>query len=138
MQVIREELEPVRPVLPAVGKTVTDPMMVGAILEAMSDEVSRKILSATIASGKPVEEIAAGTSIPPSTAYRRVQELAELGLLVVEKIVISQSGKRYSLFRSTFRGVLAELESGQVHVEVTLNEDVAERFYNMRQALRFR
>ncbi len=120
------------------GKTVTDPIMVGAILAAMSDDVSRKILSSTIAKGKPVEEISAESNIPPSTAYRRVQELSELGLMLVERILISESGKRYSIFRSAFRGVVAELESGQLHVEVTLNEDVADRFYRMRQSIRFR
>jgi len=111
-------------------------MMAGAILEAMSNEVSRRILSSTIEKGKPVEEISLESGIPPSTAYRRVQELCEIGLLVVERIVISPSGKRYSIFRSAFRGVVAELESGQLHVEVTLNEDVADRFYRMRQAIR--
>lgn len=138
MQVVREELEPVSAVRPILGKTVTDPIMVGAILAAMSDDVSRKILSSTIAKGKPVEEISAESNIPPSTAYRRVQELSELGLMLVERILISESGKRYSIFRSAFRGVVAELESGQLHVEVTLNEDVADRFYRMRQSIRFR
>jgi predicted transcriptional regulator len=138
MQVVREELETVSAVRPALGKTVTDPIMAGAILQAMSDDVSRKILSSTIAKGKAVEEISAESNIPASTTYRRVQELSELGLMVVERIVISQSGKRYSIFRSAFRGVLAELASGELHVEVTLNEDVADRFYRMRQSIRFR
>ena len=137
MQVVREELEPVGSSGLALGKTVTDPSMAGAILQAMSDDVSRKILSATVSEGKPVEQISAESKIPPSTTYRRVQELTSMGLMVVERIVISESGKRYSVFRSAFRGVIAELESGQLHVEVTLNEDVADRFYRMRQAIRF-
>lgn len=136
MQVVKEELEAF-PVAPApLGKTVTDPIMAGAILEAMSNEVSRRILSSTTAKAKPVEEISAESNIPPSTTYRRVQELVETGLLVVERIMISDSGKRYSIFRSAFRSVLAELESGQLHIEVTLNEDVADRFYRMRQSIR--
>ena len=138
MQVVREELEPVGAVRPGLAKVVTDPSMVKAILEAMSDDVSRKILTSTIERGKPVEEIAAEGGIPPSTTYRRVEELSEMGLMLVERIVISESGKRYSIFRSAFRGVLAELQSGHLHVEVTLNEDVAERFYSMRQSMRFR
>jgi predicted transcriptional regulator len=138
MQVVREELEHVNTVRPALEKTVTDPVMAGAILEAMSNEVSRKILTSTIQKGKPVEEISAESNIPPSTTYRRVQELTDLGLMVVERIVISDAGKRYSIFRSAFSGVLAMLESGQLHVEVTLNEDVAERFFSLRQATRFR
>lgn len=137
MQVVREELESISANRLAPGKTVTDPLMANAILQAMSDEVSRKILSSTIAKAKPVEEISAESNIPPSTAYRRVQELSEMGLMLVERVVISENGKRYSLFRSAFRGLLAELESGQLHVEVTLNEDVADRFYRMRQSIRF-
>jgi len=136
VQVVREEFEPAVAVRPPLGKTVTDPTMAGAILEAMSDEVSRRILSSTMDKGKAVEEISLESNIPPSTAYRRVQALTEIGLLVVERIVISEAGKRYSIFRSAFRGVMAELESGVLRVEVTLNEDVADRFYRMRQAIR--
>ncbi len=138
MQVVRTELEPAKPARFQLSKIVTDPSMARAILEAMSDDVSRVILSSTIAKGKPVEQISEESNIPPSTTYRRVQELSELGLMVVERIVISESGKRYSVFRSAFKGVVAELDSGQLHVEVTLNEDVAERFYRMRQSIRFR
>jgi DNA-binding Lrp family transcriptional regulator len=138
MQIAREELESVAVVRPALSRTVADPLMAGAILEAMSNEVSRKILTSTIQKGKPVEEISAESNIPPSTTYRRVQELTDMGLMVVERIVISEAGKRYSIFRSAFSGVLAMLESGQLHVEVTINEDVAERFFSLRQAMRFR
>jgi predicted transcriptional regulator len=137
MQVVREDFEPVVAVRPSLGKRVTDPTMARAILEAMSDDVSRRILSSTTAKGKPVEEISLESNIPPSTTYRRVQDLSEMGLLVVERIVISESGKRCSIFRSAFRSVLAELQAGELHVEVALNEDVAERFYRMRQSIRF-
>jgi len=137
MQVVREELEPIGVPRMPLGKTVTDPLMARAILEAMSDDVSRKILSSTISKAKPVEEISAESGIPPSTTYRRVQELSQMGLILVERIVISGSGKRYSLFRSAFRGVIAEMDSHELHVEVTINEDVEDRFYKMRQAIRF-
>jgi len=137
MQVVREELEPIGATRMELAKTVTDPLMARAILEAMSNDVSRKILCSTMSKGKPVEEISEESNIPPSTTYRRVQELSEMGLMVVERIVISENGKRYSIFRSAFKGVMAEMHSGQLHVEVTLNEDVADRFYRMRQAIRF-
>ena len=137
MQVVEAEPDTTAVARPVLNRRVKDPTMARAILQAMSDDVSRRILSSTIAAAKPVEEISAESNIPPSTTYRRVQELSELGLMVVEKIVISESGKRYSMFRSAFRGVLAELDDGQLHVEVTLNEDVADRFYRLRQSIRF-
>lgn len=135
MQVFREEMEPPTELLQR-SRTVTDPRMAGAILEAMSDEISRRILNSVTAQGKAVEEISADGEIPSSTAYRRVHELAQTGLLLVERIIISESGKRYMIYRSAFRGVRIEFVSGELQVRVILNEDVADRFFRMWQSAR--
>jgi predicted transcriptional regulator len=138
MQVVREELEPVAEEMEQAGRKVTDPRIAGAIINALSDETSRRILASTTSKGKPVEEISSDGNIPMSTAYRRVRELTETGLMVVERITISETGRRYMIYRSAFRAVKVELLSGELQVQVILNEDVADRFFRMWQSIRFR
>jgi phosphomannomutase len=93
-----------------------------AILDAVSDETSRRILNSTIREARPAEGIAHEIDVPVSTVYRRVHELAVAGVLFVERIVTTKEGKRYSLYRSAFRGIKATLDEGRLQVWVTLND----------------
>lgn len=131
-------MEPVTGAPKQASRIVTDPKLAKAILEAISDEITRCILGSTIERGKPIEDISAENGIPSSTAYRRVHELAAMGLLVVERIMFTETGKRYSIYRNAFRNVKVEMESNELKVQVTLNEDVADRFYRIWQAVRLR
>jgi Fe2+ or Zn2+ uptake regulation protein len=126
MQVVRQELKSVAAVSQQAGRIVTDPKIVGAILDAMSDELSRKILSTTILKGKLVEEISSDNNISLATAYRRVHDLAEKGLMFAERIIVTKTGRRSVIYRSAFRGVKIKLLSGEIQVQMTLNEDVAD------------
>lgn len=110
--------------------------MAKAILEAISDEVTRRILGLTILKGRSIEDISLVSGIPSSTAYRRVHELAAIGLLIVERILFTETGRRYLVYRSAFRGIGIEMESSELKVQVTLNEDVADRFNKFWQSLR--
>jgi predicted transcriptional regulator len=52
--------------------------------------------------------------IPISTAYRRVNELKDTGLLTVEKTILTDEGKKFELFRSSFRGIHMEMSQGGI------------------------
>ena len=95
---------------------------VGAsLLEALSDGASRAILNSTISKSKSVEEIAFENLIPVSTAYRRVHLLLDGGLLRVDRIMISEGGKRYVLLRSTLQAARVEVQQTGIRVTCSSN-----------------
>ncbi len=106
---------------------IADPHQVQAVVQGMADEYSRKILLSCIAGAKSVEELSRENDIPLSTCYRRVHDLLDSKLLVVEKVIITPDGKKYELLRSAYRVVTIRLDGGVMSVEAVLNEDVAEK-----------
>ena len=71
-----------------------------AILAALGDTELQKILDATMFNSKSVGQIIRDTEIPHTAAYRKIGWLLEEKLLVVDKIDISEDGKKASLFRT--------------------------------------
>ena len=106
---------------------LTDPERVQAVLQVLSDEYSRKILLSAIPVAKSVEDMSREEDIPLSTCYRRVHELLDAQLLVVEKIIVTSDGKKYELLRSAYKAVNVSFVGGVMKVDATVNEDVAEK-----------
>ncbi|MBI3840696.1 MAG: hypothetical protein HY297_01870 [Thaumarchaeota archaeon] len=69
--------------------------------------------------------------IPLSTCYRRVHELLASQILVVERIIVTSDGKKYEMLRSAYRAVAVSFENGVIKVDVTVNEDVADKLRRM-------
>ena len=100
---------------------VVEKEKVNEVLRAVSDEYARAILASTMSQAKSVEDISNQTGIPASTCYRRVHELVSLHLLKLEKIVITDTGKKYETFRSILKNAKIGLSStGELVVDVTL------------------
>lgn len=100
------------------------------ILSALGDEVSRKILLSSIASGKTVEEISADQHLPLSTCYRRIRGFVDGGLMILEKIVITQTGKKYAVYRTSFSDATIRLSGGEVAVEIRPNADIRDKLFS--------
>jgi hypothetical protein len=103
------------------------------IMEAMADEYSRKILGAIVERGKPMDQISTESSIPISTSYRRVHELCERGLVIIERFLVSSDGKREAIYRSTLRGAKIEFESGKFRALGALNDEIPDISFRMWQ-----
>ncbi len=101
------------------------------ILKAMSDEFSRRILSCVVSGGKCVQEISAETNIPLSTTYRRIDELRERCLVIRERIVLTGTGRRYSIYRSAFSGVRLGLELSCFRTKKRQGDDAIDVSYWM-------
>ena len=95
---------------------------------AVSDDLSKRILAAAVSCGKTALEISVEQAIPLSSCYRRIRELVEQGLLLVERVVVTSDGKRYALYRSSFRTVEMLADFSEVSVSAELNAEVAEKF----------
>jgi DNA-binding Lrp family transcriptional regulator len=107
-----------------------------ALIQALADEYSRKIILRTINQPKSIGDLSEGEGIPLSTAYRRVNEMTDAGILVVEKIILTSDGKKFELYRSAFRSVEIKLDQGELTIEAVLNEDIAARFSRIWSSLR--
>lgn len=106
---------------------ITDSLTIQALVQALSDEYSRKILLAAITSSKSVEDLSKENDIPLSTCYRRVHELLDSRILVVERIIVTPDGKRYEMLRSAYKTISVNFENGTMRIEVLVNEDVADK-----------
>ena len=101
------------------------------ILSALSDEYSRKILTATIEMALSALELSKKYEIPITTVYRRIEELVEAGLIAAVKSGRTTDGKWYDLYRSLLRRIDVSFENGDVRIDVTVNEHVADKFTRM-------
>jgi len=123
------------PVAPAASLDAVGPAMAHSILAALADGFSEKIMTSAVEEAKTVEEISSRQDIPLSTCYRRIQQLVDAGIILVDRIVITGSGKRYATYRSCFKSFRITVDSHEVTVEAELNEDVVEKVRNRRLSI---
>ncbi len=108
-----------------------------AVLRALLDDQSRLILTSTMERPKSVIEITREQAIPITSAYRKVKELKQYGLLKVEQIVLTDDGKKFELVRSAIRSANVQFDRGTLDVDVTANveadEKMVKRFFTLRE-----
>jgi hypothetical protein len=110
---------------------ITDTAKVQALIQSLADEYSRKILLSAIPASKSVEDMSRENDIPLSTCYRRVHELLDAQVLVVEKIIVTPDGKKYELLRSAYSAMTVSFDGGTMKVDATINGDVADKLRRM-------
>lgn len=106
---------------------ITSEKLKQSILVALGDKEMLSILDASMLHAISVNDIIKETSIPHTTAYRKVKWLLDQGLLSVQKITITQDGKKFSAVRSTLRTFNVKYELGNVIVEGEQNFNPVER-----------
>ncbi len=110
---------------------IADPTKVQQMVLALSNDYSRRILLSLASKGKSAEEVSQEDLIPISTCYRRIHDLLRCGLLSVEEIVLTATGRKYETYKSTFKEIKINLQYGQISVDATPNQDRADRLQNM-------
>jgi DNA-binding transcriptional ArsR family regulator len=106
---------------------ITSDRLKQAILVALGDKEMLKILDSSMFRPISVSDIIKETGIPHTTAYRKVKWLLDNGLLSVQKITITEDGKKFSEVRSTLRSFNVRYELGNVVVEGEQNFNPVER-----------
>ena len=106
-----------------------------SILAALADEEIMKILDSIMYQSKSIGDIIVETSIAYTTCYRKVKWLLNEGLVVIDKIVITKEGKKFSLFHSVLKSINVKYEGNNVVIEAEENFDIVkrivERFYSL-------
>ena len=109
-----------------------------AILTALADPEAVSIINSTMNQSKSVSEIIRETNVPHTTAYRKIKWLVDEKLLVVDKILINDEGKKYSLFHSVFRSIIVKYENNKILIDAEENIEplnrLTERFFSLGQA----
>lgn len=107
-----------------------------SLLRALADEQSSRILASTAVRPMSVMDIVREEGIPSTSAYRRVSQLKDAGLLGVHRTVLTREGKKYELYKSTFREVNIAFLRGDLTIEATPNRDIYERAFRLFQSIK--
>ena len=106
-----------------------------ALLAALADEEMTKILDSVMYQSKSIADITRENNIAHTTCYRKTKWLINEGLVIVDKIVITSEGKKFSLYRSVFKSIIAKYEKNNVIVEAEQNFDIVKKtmtwFYSL-------
>lgn len=106
------------------------------ILEALGDRWSREILLMLNESPRSAQEIQSTNRIPQSTLYRKLHELSEIGLVGVQRSVISPDGKRVELYRSLLDELKVEMRGARLRIDVRFRDLASERLKEMWRDVR--
>jgi hypothetical protein len=102
------------------GKQVQEEVTKDVMLRILADRYSRAILDATMDLPKSAIELSVECKIPISTAYRRVQELHDNKLLGISGS-INEDGKKYFLYKSKIKSIVACFNGGSLEIEIVPN-----------------
>jgi DNA-binding HxlR family transcriptional regulator len=106
------------------------------ILEALGDRWCREILRMLNEVPRSAQEILASNGIPASTLYRKLHELTDIGLIGIQRSMISSDGKRVELYRSRLDELRVEVRGAGLRIDVRLRDLAAERLKEMWRNLR--
>ena len=108
-----------------------------AILTALADPEAVSIINSTMNQSKSVSDIIRETNVPHTTAYRKIKWLVDEKLLVVDRVLINDEGKKYSLFHSIYRSIIVKYENNTILVDAEQNIEplnrLTERFFSLGQ-----
>jgi predicted transcriptional regulator len=105
-----------------------------AILVALADNESQKILEIAMYQPKSVNQIIQESNLSHSTAYRKIKWLVKEKLLIVDKIEITETGKKSSFFRTILRSFKVKYEHNNVVIEAEQNSNIrkiTENFFTL-------
>ena len=100
-------------------ETVAEPVTSEELLELLGDEYTRRVLEAVAEKPRTGREIIETADVSKATAYRRLDELSEAGL-VTSEIHIDPNGHHCKQFRAVLERATLELTPNSIEtVEIT-------------------
>lgn len=100
-----------------------------ALLSALADEEMVKIMNCVMYNSKSFNDIVLeNNKIPRTTAFRKIRWLLNEQILIVDKIMIAEAGKKFSLYHSTLKAINVKYENKDVIVEAEQNFDIAKKW----------
>lgn len=97
------------------------------MIASLSDPDSRRIIRAVMVRPKSAVEIEKELDLPQSTLYRKISDLKECGLLMVEKYAISYDGRKEALYACPFTEVRFKVGREEIELELIETKESLER-----------
>lgn len=97
------------------------------MIAALSDPESRQVITAVLTRPKTAVEIERELDLPQSTLYRKISDLKECGLLMVEEFEVGHDGRREALYACPFSEVRLRVNQGEIELELIQTEESVER-----------
>jgi len=91
------------------------------VLEALADAQSRTILFSIVKDGKTATELSDKCRIPLSSVYKKISDLENLTLVRVEKWVLSDSGKKFKVYKSRISKADVSIRKPEPSIALTPN-----------------
>jgi DNA-binding MarR family transcriptional regulator len=95
-----------------------------AVLHSLADEQIMSIIYCTRDTAKSMNDIISETQISRTTVHRKINSMLKNGLLVVEKFMIADDGKKSKLFRSKLSSIKIKYEDNDMFVIIEENPRV--------------
>ncbi len=105
------------------GRPVEEPSARDFLLEIQADRYCRSILESASELPKSAKQLSQECNIPISTAYRRIQQMHDNKLLSISG-TINEDGKRFFLYKSKIKAIVALFNNGSVQVEIVPNAGI--------------
>ena len=106
------------------------------IIDALGDPVNRRLLGFLDEAPHSVQEILSDVGVPKSTVYSRLHDLRELGLVAVQRTVITPEGKRTDLFRSLLEEARIDIRGRTVTLTMRSRNLATERLKTLWKDLK--
>ncbi len=70
------------------------------VIKMLADAESRAILFSMVKTGRTAAELSYTLKIPLSSVYKKLADLEEIALVRVEKLEISENGRKFKVYKS--------------------------------------
>lgn len=105
------------------------------LFEILSDKYAQEILLATSLEKMSAKELIERCDASRATVYRRIDMLIEQDLLK-EEMKLDPQGNHYKIYEINLDHIEIDVDEGRFDVEITLHEDVADRFTRLWEGIR--
>jgi DNA-binding Lrp family transcriptional regulator len=97
------------------------------MIVALGDPEAQQIMSSVIRESRTSSTIAKELGLPPSTVYRKIGQMRECGLLLIDRFLIGPDGKREALYACAFTEIRFKAEAKSLELEITLSQKALEK-----------
>lgn len=103
------------------------------LVSTLADDNAARIIAKTLTHAASARQISEATKIPLSTVYRQLERMKKIGLMQVERVVLSNSGRKTEFVRTTCKALIMDFSGSDIFVEVEFTEATEATFSRLTQ-----
>jgi hypothetical protein len=100
--------------------TIKESIVTQTILESFGDDDRSSIINSVIENSKIISEILISCKIPQTSGYRKINQLIDNGLLIVDGFEVMSDDRKVCKYRSLFNNIRINIVKNKVTVDVQL------------------